>query len=56
MDNIFIEVNALQRWITMFHAMLVPFGASEVGYFREVAALYSGHLRQVSLYHLQNCP
>ena len=30
--------------------MFVPFGAREAGCFREVAALYSDHLRQVALY------
>ena len=33
-----------------FNAMLVLFGVSKAGWFREVAALYSNRLRQVSLY------
>ena len=31
--------------------VLVLFGAMEAGCFKEVTALYSDHLRQVSLYH-----
>ena len=30
--------------------LFVPFGAREAGCFREVAAVHSGHLRQVPLY------
>ena len=32
--------------------MLVLFGVRETGCFREVAALYSHHYRQVPLYHV----
>ena len=45
-----------ERWLhhrgrlQCFSAMLVLFGAREAGCFREVAALYSDHYRQVPLY------
>ena len=45
-----------QRWqlyrLQWFSAMLVLFGAREDGCFREVAALYSDHYRQVPPYYI----
>ena len=52
MIGLYREVTALQRYVghtVQCHVSAI--GAREAGCFREVAALCSYHLRQVSLYH-----
>ena len=47
--DLYREVAALQRKSAMFYSYVSAIWPREAGCFREVAALYSGSLRQVSL-------